>query len=122
MSVDFKLDPYGDLSIGTIGLEQITGLLEVRQRVRIRVEKQLGEWRYNTGSGVPWFPFQDVNGILGSKNKSVATATIVEVVANTDGVTGVKVVQSRFDTVTRDLVLQLEITTVYGVTTETFGG
>jgi hypothetical protein len=122
VSVDFKLDQYGDLAISSGSINQITGLFEVRQRVRIRVEKQLGEWRYNTGSGIPWFTFGDVNGILGSKNKSVATAKIVEVVANTDGVTGVKVVQSRFDTVTRELVVQLEISTVYGVTTDTFGG
>ena len=122
MSVDFKLDQYGDLAISSGSISQITGLFEVRQRVRIRVEKQLGEWRYNTGSGIPWFTFGDVNGILGSKNKSVATAKIVEVVSSTDGVTGVKVVQSRFDTVTRELVVQLEISTVYGVTTDTFGG
>jgi hypothetical protein len=122
MSVDFKLDQYGDILIQDGAIATITGLLEVRQRVRIRVEKQLGEWRYNTGSGIPWFTYGDVSGILGSKNKSVATARIVEVVAATDGVTGVKVVQSRFDTVTRELVVQLEITTIYGVTTETFGG
>jgi hypothetical protein len=122
MSVDFKLDQYGDLAISSGSISQITGLFEVRQRVRIRVEKQLGEWRYNTGSGIPWFTFGDVNGILGSKNKSVATAKIVEVVSGTDGVTSVKVVQSRFDTVTRELVVQLEISTVYGVTTDTFGG
>jgi hypothetical protein len=122
MSVDLKLDQYGDLAISSGSISQITGLFEVRQRVRIRVEKQLGEWRYNTGSGIPWFTFGDVNGILGSKNKSVATAKIVEVVSGTDGVTGVKVVQSRFDTVTRELVVQIEISTVYGVTTDTFGG
>ena len=108
-------------AIGTIVEE--TGLGEVVQRVRIRLQKQLGEWRYNMESGVPWLPTATQAGILGSKNATEAAKSIISSVAlATDGVTGVQIPYFAFNTTTRGYTLQMSLTTIYGTAPLTITG
>ena len=116
MSVDYKIDDLsGDMVISGGTLAEETGLYEVRQRVRTRVNKQLGEWRYNLASGIPWMPYNGEEGILGSKGQlDRARALISDTVSDTDGVTALNVVSVVFDTATRNFIISLDIATVYG--------
>lgn len=117
MSLDFKVSQTdGDMVISSTGLiEEQTGVDEIVQRVRIRLNKQLGEWKFNLDSGIPWMPTDDSDGILGSRNsEKSASQYIANVASQTDGVTGVNVVDFRFDTVSREFIMQLELATIYG--------
>jgi len=117
MSLDFKVSPTnGDMVITTAGLiEESTGVDEVVQRVRIRLNKQLGEWKFNIDSGIPWMPTDTSDGILGSRNsEKSASQYIANVASQTEGVTSVNVVDFRFDTVSREFIMQLELATIYG--------
>lgn len=122
MSVDFKIDYLtGDMVI-TAGhaVSQATDKDEIVQRVRTRIAKQLGEWRYNLSSGVPWHDSDQSVGLLGSRNAQAAVRQyVVKTVTETDGVTGVNVVQVRFDTVKREYTIQISIDTVFGNATIT---
>ena len=124
MSVDFKIDTMtGDMDISGGKLVEETGLAEVVQRVRTRLQKQLGEWRYNMASGVPWLPTATQAGILGSKNAvEQARAIITGVVLASDGVTGIASQNVSFDTVTRTFRMQIEITTIFGTAPLTING
>ena len=119
MSVDLTISGLtGDFTIVNGKLSEITGVLEVRQRILTRVQKQLGEWRYNMASGVPWSNTATQAGILGSKNSTDQVRSIIAgVVSATDGVTGVKVLQVTFDTPSRGFNIQMEVATIYGTTT-----
>ena len=112
------VDPTRDLVIHHGTLQEATGVDEIAQRLRLRIAKQLGEWRYNQASGVPWADYQGTVGILGSRNSTQRARSMIEdVVLATDGVKSVKTLQVRFDTVTRHFALQLEVETTYGSAT-----
>lgn len=118
--VDLKINHLldGDLVIRHGKLQETTGVDEIAQRLRLRVAKQLGEWRYNQASGVPWADYEGTTGILGSRNGTQRARSLIEsVVLATDGVKSVKTLQVRFDTVTRAYALQLEVETTYGSAT-----
>lgn len=113
---DYKIDELtGDMIITGGKVVEETDLYEVRQRVRTRLNKQLGEWRYNLASGIPWMPYGGEEGILGSKGQlDRARALISDTVSATDGVTGLNMVDVRFDTATRNFIISLDIATAYG--------
>ena len=125
MSVDFQVSILtGDMTVSASGkLGEATGLTEIVQRVRIRLQKQLGEWRYNMASGIPWLPTATQAGILGSKNATEAAKSIISSVAlATDGVTGVQIPYFAFNTTTRVYTLQMSLTTIYGAAPLTITG
>jgi hypothetical protein len=119
--VDFAIGALtGDLAIYHGRLSEATGKDEIVQRVRTRLSKQLGEWRYNLASGVPWMDYGGTEGILGSRSSTGrANVILQDVVRNTDGVTGMRVIQSRFDSVSRNFTAQMEVETIYGTATIT---
>lgn len=122
MSVDFKIDyTSGDMVINADGsIEEATNKDEVVQRIRTRIQKQYREWRYNLDSGIPWQATDVSDGLLGSRNASaIVRQFVVNTAIETDGVTGVNVVQVRFDTATREYTIQLNVDTVYGNATIT---
>jgi len=117
MSLDFKIDyTTGDMVVNADGtVEEATGKDEVVQRIRTRIAKQVGEWRYNLASGISWMDNDITDGILGLRNaEGIARQYIVNETKETDGVTAVNVVQVRFDTATRNLTIQLSVDTVFG--------
>ncbi len=117
MSLDFTIDyTTGDMVIkADHSVAVSTGKDEVVQRVRTRLAKQLGEWRYNLASGIPWQDSTQSPGLLGSRTaQSAIRQYVVKTTTETDGVTGVNVVQVRFDTAAREYVIQIDIDTVYG--------
>ena len=120
MSLDFKVDPaLGDMVISPAGaVLEATGIAEVRQRIKIRVQKQLGEWRYNLASGVPWMTTDTQAGILGSKNaEQTARGIIAGVVENTVDVSGINSMTMAFDTTNRVFNVSMEVATIYGIVT-----
>lgn len=117
MSADLKIDVLtGDFSVSTSGkLNEVNGIEEVVQRVRTRISKQLGEWRFNLASGIPWLPSDTSDGILGSQNgRDMAQVYIQETVLATDGVTAINSINSTVNTATRSVTFQLDIETVFG--------
>lgn len=119
---DFTIDATsGDMGTkvltgGHFKLTETTGVAEVVQRVRTRVQKQLGEWRYNLDSGVPWLDYGDTPGVLGAVNgNNVDIAGIIQpIVSATDGVTAVGFINARFNSATREYTIQIELETIYG--------
>lgn len=122
MSLDFKIDyTTGDMVINADHtVEEATGKDEVIQRIRTRIAKQYREWRYNLDSGIPWLATDVSDGLLGSRNATaIVRQYIVKTATETDGVTGVNVVQVRYDSSTRDYTIQLNVDTVFGNATIT---
>lgn len=122
MSLDFKVDyTTGDMVIKSDHtVQEATSKDEVIQRIRTRIAKQYREWRYNLDSGIPWMATDVSDGLLGSRNATaIVRQFVVKTATETDGVTGVNVVQVRFDTTTRDYTIQLNVDTVYGNATIT---
>ena len=117
MSADLKIDVLtGDFSVSSSGkLNEVTGINEVIQRVRTRLSKQLGEWKFNLASGIPWLYSETTDGILGSSNgRDIAQVYIQETVLATDGVTALNSINSTVNTASRSVTFQLDIETVFG--------
>lgn len=122
MSLDFTISTVtNDMIINADGsISEATSKDEVVQRVRTRINKQYREWRYNLASGIPWLETDVSDGLLGSRNATdTVRQFVIKTATETDGVTAVNVVQVRFDTVTRDYTIQLNVDTIYGNATIT---
>lgn len=72
----------GDMSLVNGDFAFVTGADEVRQRVLLRLRRQLGEWEFNVTLGVPW-----IEQIL-IRNPDLGTirALLVREIATTPGV------------------------------------
>lgn len=77
----------GDVQFDGGDLVFVEGADEVRQRVLLRLRRQLGEWPYNLAIGVDW-----LNQILAQPNPNLAVfrAIILREIAETDGVLAVR--------------------------------
>lgn len=117
---DLRIDQRtGDLASG-----YVTGQDEIIQRVCTRLWRYLGEWFVNTDCGLPWYDgpsnlipgeLTRENGILGTRNFTMADVWIRNEIAETDGVLRVVDFNTSFDATTRTYSLRAQIVTRYGL-------
>lgn len=114
MSWDLELNERGDLS-GSI----VTGDSEVLQRVRTRLNRELGEWFLATQSGIPWYGTNG-NGLLGSSlaNQEYIDLTIRKHILATEGVARIMSLASSLVLGSRTYRLQLKLALDTGNTAE----
>ena len=73
MAYTLKLETFShDIRIKNGKVVRISGADEVRQRIKIAMYHELGEYFLNTESGVPWY-----SQILGSKMEKVDLANLL---------------------------------------------
>lgn len=87
----------------------------VGQAVRTRLMLFTGEWFLDTSDGTPWF-----TEVLGSHTKFYDLA-IKERILNTQGVKSIISYYSQLDVITRELSIQVELDTIYGITSLSVG-
>lgn len=87
--LDLDILDTGDLRIAGGDLQLISGVDQIRQRVLIRLRRQLGEWAYNISLGLPW-----IEQIL-IKNPDLAAirSLLIAEIATTPGVLQVRTLQ-----------------------------
>jgi len=76
----------GDIALVHGDIALVTGPDEIRQRVLLRLRRQLGEWAYDTTLGVPWIEQVFVR----NPDLGVIRALLVREIANTSGVLEVR--------------------------------
>lgn len=88
--IDLDMLDDDDIKFDGGDIVLISGADEVRQRVLLRLRRQLGEWAYNTTLGVDW-----LGGILGKPNPDLTAlrAVLLREIAGTDGVRAVRMLE-----------------------------
>lgn len=90
MAWDLKLDPASrDLTSGLV-----TSLEEILQRLVTRLQREYGEWFLDITAGLPWY--QNGEGLLGSRNKTMLDLIIRRETLNTTGVQRILVMNTLF--------------------------
>jgi len=116
------LDASGDVDLSTGKVVVTTDVVtEYRQKMNARLNSFKGEWRYDTGRGVPYFERIFVKNPRLSDVQSVLRTTIMSV----PGTTGVSFTKFVFDKTTRVLSVSFATTTDFSSTpiefNQTFG-
>ena len=114
--VGIYLDPEThDLVIEGTQLKQVSGLEEVRQRVKVHLLMILGLWGWNTTTGFPW------REVMRQKpfRKSAVTAKLRATIRRIEGVSKVLSVRLEHDETERTVTVHADIETQYGPTTAT---
>jgi|SRR5690554_937285 len=85
---DLALDPQtNDLILSGGRLEMVDGLELVAQRLRVRLNRRLGEWIWDTRRGVPWLETvfvrpPNISAISTAlKSEIIGTAGVIELLA-----------------------------------------
>ena len=91
--IDFALSTLNsDIQIGPNGnCLIVSGIQEVAQRVKMRINWLLGEWFLDTTKGLPWF-----QSMLGGKDVNTATLLVRSQINDTIGVDSVGTVNVSF--------------------------
>jgi hypothetical protein len=101
---DLKLDPVThDLDISSGGIELVSGVDAIVQRLRIRYQFFLGEWFLDTREGIPYFE----KILVKNPNRSEVIAILRQVAETTPGIAEVDRFDADFDTVNRELAVDL---------------
>lgn len=100
-----KLNQLGDLEFDSRNnLKMTEGLEEIRQRLRITLSTNNGEWFLNTNFGVPWFEMLSTNAGIERFRKEV-----IKVLNRDAGVDEILSVKLDFDTEKRNLQIDFRI-------------
>jgi hypothetical protein len=112
--IDFLLDDNGDLVL-TSDLVFSIGINAVAQGIRIRIQTFRGEWFLDLDHGVPYY--QD---LLGHKyNEIKARAAFRDAILSSPGVDDLLSLEVEFNNQTRELTVEWEVQTSFGIIEET---
>ena len=110
----FVLDSTGDFVF-------VRGAERVRQQLEFHLSLWVGEWFLDTDFGTPYRT--DVLGKIGSNRLTLdaAVASIRTQILKVDGVTGIISLDYKFNQPTRQLSINVEVNTDYGIVTYKVG-
>lgn len=106
-----RLDADFDYTFGNGKGNHLTGRAAVAQAIRTRLLLFQGEWWADLNDGLPLF--QSIMGYQGA-NKEAVDRLILQRIAGTQGVTGVKFFSSSYNTGTRGYTFTATADTIYG--------
>lgn len=101
-TADLKLTTSGDLSIAAGDIEMVYDDDTIRQRLKLRLQDNLGDWFRDELYGTDWF-----GSILGKRSELTRRAEIRRVVLGTEGVAAIK--RLEFTLSGRDLSVVLDV-------------
>ena len=111
------LDAFGDIDLSTGKVVVTTApATEYKQKMNARLNSFKGEWRYDTGRGVPWFERIFVKNPKLALVQEILRKTILSV----PGTTGLTFTQLTFDKVNRKLTVGFRTTTDFQSTPISF--
>jgi hypothetical protein len=108
------LDSNGDWTFGSGSNNYVTGLAEVSQNIKTRLQCFLGDCFFDTGAGVDWF------NLLGSKQQLNLQLAIAAVILNTQFVTGGLQLSMSYDEITRKISIVYQVQTTYSQLSNSF--
>lgn len=108
------LDANGDFTFGSGINNYLTGLPEVAQNIKTRLQSFLGDCFFDTGAGIDWF------NQLGSKNQLQLQLSIAAVILNTANVTGGLQLSVAYNEITRSLSIIYQVQTTYSQLSNSF--
>lgn len=109
------LDDNKDFYFINYRLVSTTGLQEIIQRIRVRLQFFKGEWFLNTDHGIPYF-----QSILGQKavDLNIVSNIFKNAMLDVDGVLELLEFSIEFDSIRRALIIEFKAKTVEGVANE----
>ena len=110
-----QLDADGDMLWG-FGSQNffIDDVQLVQQKILTGLKLWQGEWFLDTTAGMPWN-----TSVLGRVSQSIYDAAIQRQIRSTKGVTGITSYSSSFNAVTRNLNVNVQVSTLFGPLTLT---
>jgi hypothetical protein len=113
MALDLELDPLtNDLAYEAGDLSTVIELAEVTQSVGIAYRTGLGEWPFDTDAGLDYIGTIRAKGVP----DAIKVAEFRRVGARVEGVTQVREVELTDDPDSRDLTVDIALSTIYGPT------
>jgi len=108
--IDLALDKLNyDLRIKDGVFLVVNSSDEIAQRVRIHLQRYLGEWFLNINLGVPYY-----QSILGEKDRTLIELYLRKEIGQIEGVEKIKSFEIVQNYTTRTVTVNIKITTVYG--------
>lgn len=107
----------GDIELSADGRELLVveGRAKIAQSIKTRAQIFKGSWRYDRALGVPYF--EDI--LVAGRSVELVRRRFHELIAGTDGVTGVTGLALTFDSATETISVKFDCTTVFGTVSDT---
>ena len=119
--MDILLNDDGDLDLtnNRIKFTETSSSL-IRQRMRISLHMNKGEWQFNINKGLPWITHGNNPQILSKSSEGFADAVIRAAILETEGVRSISKFNRNFDKQLRTYSLSIEVQLDDATTVELF--
>ena len=108
------LDTAKDWQFGRGKNDYLKNRDAIKQIIGTRLYQFLGDCFFAVSEGIDWFNF------LGSKDDTGLQLAINSVILNTEGVTGLVLINTGYDSSTRNFRVEYTVQTIYGAASDSF--
>ena len=115
--MDILLNDQGDIDLGTNFTMSLVNTKEqlTKQKIKIALNTNRGEWAFNINFGVPWLRNEYNNiSILTKVPKGIFDSAIKDAILTRDGVVEILEYRSVVDKVTRKITVEAKVKTEQG--------
>ena len=115
--MDILLNDQGDIDLGTNFTMSLVKTKEqlTKQKIKIALNTNRGEWAFNINFGVPWLRNEYNNiSILTKVPKGIFDSAIKDAILTRDGVVEILEYKSVVDKVTRKVAVEAKVKTEQG--------
>ena len=109
--MNILLGSDGDWVVIDNQLQFVTGIEEIGQIISTRLKSFLGEWFLDVRIGVPWFS----KILKKNPNPAEIESLLIQTIAESPGVIGLKTIELSLDNVTRKLSVDFQAQTTEGI-------